>query len=635
MMPPLLRSLMDRLIGGKKTQAQTVRYELVNSSSASFQPWNGNIYENDIARSAIWAKAEAAGKVRFVHARGEGDQMRLHPDPSIRAMLEYPNEHMTMQELVNKLYVQREIYNNAFALIVRNDRGKPVSIYPINFASIELLEDRSGQVFCKFLFRRAKPLVVPYADIIHLRKHFNDHDFFGDSNLNALKNIMEVIDTTDTGMVTAVKNSAVISWLLKFTQVLKPDDIKARVKEFSEQYLSTANNGWGVMPTDPRYDAQQVEQRSYVPNAAQMDRSKDRLLMHYGVSEKIIKGDFTETEWNSFYESQIEPFVMLLARQLTLKCFTAHERSFMNRIYPESTAMQYASHSTKLALVSMVDRGALTPNEWRAIMSMGPIEGGDEAIRRLDTQTVASQDEDVKPPREEQPDADPLPPSPEGEEMNQEERHRKPAIEKRDRVFEVRSLDEESSTMVEGRALVFDAPTVMFEMDGIQYKEVIARGALDGADMGDVPMRYNHSESVMIVARHNAARPNRSTMELVVDNTGLLVRADIGKTASGRDLHEAIREGLVDKMSFAFTIAPDGETYDQTTHTRTITKIKRLWDVSAVDTPAYDTTSIYARDRFKAEAEAEKSHAEARQRAKQATFGIIDTILAQYEEKEE
>lgn len=619
---PLIRSLIDKLVTGRRP-VTTYRYELVNSRSADFHPWNGRIYDNDIARSAIWAKAEAASKVRFVHARGEHQDMLINPDPALRAMLEYPNAYMTMQELVAKLYVHREIYNNAFALIVRNDRGKPVSLYPINYAGIELQEDRRGEVYCRFEFRKARPMTVPYSDVIHLRKHFNEHDFFGDSNTEALKNIMDVIDTTDTGMVTAVKNGAVISWLLKFAQVLKPEDVKARVKEFSEQYLSTTNNGWGVLPTDPRYEAEQVKPTSFVPNAAQMDRGKDRLLMHYGISENIIKGSFTETEWNSFYESQIEPFVMLLAQQMTLKFFTPHERGFLNRIYPESTAMQYASPTTKLALQAMVDRGAMTPNEWRAVLSLGPIPGGDQPIRRLDTQTVQSQDAD-EPQTEPKAEEEPMTQQPD------EQRSRRPETDRRDRIFEVRSLDGDQSTMVEGRAIVFETPTVMYELDGIQYKEVIARSALDGAQMDDVPMRYNHSENVMIVARHNAARPNRSTMELIIDDSGLMVRADIGKTASGRDLHEAIREGLVDKMSFAFTVASGGESYDQATHTRTITKIKRLWDVSAVDTPAYDTTSIYARDRFQAEAEAERNLAEARQRRKEATLGIIDSIMTQY-----
>ncbi|MDL2318496.1 HK97 family phage prohead protease [Eubacteriales bacterium OttesenSCG-928-A19] len=140
-------------------------------------------------------------------------------------------------------------------------------------------------------------------------------------------------------------------------------------------------------------------------------------------------------------------------------------------------------------------------------------------------------------------------------------------------------------------------------------------------------MRYNHSQAFMVVARHNAARPGRSNLDLTVDKGGLQFRADLSRTSAGRQLHEAVEAGLVDKMSFAFTVADGGEAYDQTTHTRTITRMQKLWDVSAVDTPAYNTTSIYARDRFAAETESERRAAEAAGRRTQTLALDIETLL--------
>ena len=161
--------------------------------------------------------------------------------------------------------------------------------------------------------------------------------------------------------------------------------------------------------------------------------------------------------------------------------------------------------------------------------------------------------------------------------------------------------------------------------EGVKYYEVICAGALDGADMADVPMRYNHSQSFMIVGRHNARRPSRSTVDFSIDRTRLHIRADLSKTASARQLHEAIKAGLIDKMSFAFSVLE--ERYDRETNTRYIVKIKRLWDVSAVDTPAYNTTSIYARDRFAADAEAEKRIADAADAQRKAAIADLDILL--------
>ena len=202
---------------------------------------------------------------------------------------------------------------------------------------------------------------------------------------------------------------------------------------------------------------------------------------------------------------------------------------------------------------------------------------------------------------------------------------------RRDWIFEIRSTPapEEGSPryIAEGDAVVFDVPALMYEDgEGKKYYEVICKGALDGADMSDVPMRYNHSKSYMIVGRHNERRPNRSTVDFTISDTALHIKADLSKTASARQLHEAIEAELVTQMSFAFTVAE--ESYDPETRTRKIYKIKKLWDIAAVDTPAYDTTSIYARDRFAAEAEAEKRHADAANARKKAALADLDILLA-------
>lgn len=178
------------------------------------------------------------------------------------------------------------------------------------------------------------------------------------------------------------------------------------------------------------------------------------------------------------------------------------------------------------------------------------------------------------------------------------------------RLAEIRALDpvdEQQEMIVEGRAIVYESPTVLYEIDGRKYYEVIARGALNDADLRDVPFKYNHSDNVMVMAR-----TRNKTLELIPDEQGLLVRAKLANTTAGRDLYELIRRGDVDKMSFAFTVGEDS--YDRDTRTRRILKFKRIWDVSAVDTPAYQDTHISARSWFEAQAEAERQAAEAAER---------------------
>lgn len=141
---------------------------------------------------------------------------------------------------------------------------------------------------------------------------------------------------------------------------------------------------------------------------------------------------------------------------------------------------------------------------------------------------------------------------------------------------------------VKGRAVVFDSPTCLAEFDGIKYYEVIDRNAFINCDMSDVIMNYNHGGKVV-------ARLKNNTLKLDFSDEGLDITANLSGTEEGRKLYEEIRGGYIDKMSFAFTVADDGEEYDVETHTRKVKRIKKLYDVSAVDLPAYEETSLSAR----------------------------------------
>ena len=169
--------------------------------------------------------------------------------------------------------------------------------------------------------------------------------------------------------------------------------------------------------------------------------------------------------------------------------------------------------------------------------------------------------------------------------------------------FELKEYrDEENSERqdyVHGVPVVFNTPTCLYEYEGIKFYEQIDRHAFDNCDMSDVIFNYNHGGRV-------AARIRNNTLKLSINDVCMEMDAFLGGTEYGRNLLEDIRGGYIDKMSFAFVVDEDGDDYDPATHTRTITKIKKLYDVSAVDIPAYDTTSISARSFFEVEYEKEK-----------------------------
>lgn len=150
---------------------------------------------------------------------------------------------------------------------------------------------------------------------------------------------------------------------------------------------------------------------------------------------------------------------------------------------------------------------------------------------------------------------------------------------------------------VEGYATTFDKPYLLYELDGVKFYERIDAHALDGADMSDVIMQYDHEGRVF-------ARQSNKTLILVPDHKGLLVAADLGRTDLARGLYQDIDAGMITKMSWAFTVKE--ESYDRATHTRTIQKIKKVYDVSAVSIPANGDTEISARNFARRSYEAER-----------------------------
>lgn len=143
--------------------------------------------------------------------------------------------------------------------------------------------------------------------------------------------------------------------------------------------------------------------------------------------------------------------------------------------------------------------------------------------------------------------------------------------------------EEKESYLVKGYATTFDDPYVLYEWDGIKYSEQIDRNALNDADMSDVIFLYNHEGRVY-------ARMRNNTLTLKIDEKGLYVEADLSSTEESRKLYEDIKTGLLSEMSWAFTVEEDS--YNNETRTRTITKVKKVYDVSAVSIPANPDTSI-------------------------------------------
>lgn len=365
------------------------RYKMITDKGNGFYAWNGKLYESDIVRACIRPRTKAIGKLIPKHIRNDAMGIKTNPEPYIRFLLEDPNPYMSGQMLQEKVTSQLALNNNAFILIIKDDNGYPVELYPIPCMTAEAIYNQTGDLFLKFYFQNGKTATFPYTEVIHLRDDYNSNDIFGEPPGLALTSLMNVVSIIDQGTIKAIKNSGIIRWLLQYNTSLRPEDLKKNVKEFTDNYLSVETETFGAAGTDAKATATRIEPKDFVPNAAQTDRTTERIYSFFNTNKKIVQSSYNEDEWISYYEARIEPDAMQMASEYTRKLFTRRERGFGNKIVFESSSLTFASMATKLGLSSFVELGIFNPNEVREIMNYAPRDGGDEYVRRLDTRPTS------------------------------------------------------------------------------------------------------------------------------------------------------------------------------------------------------------------------------------------------------
>ena len=377
----------------KKDKTEKNVFKMVTMANNSYFAYDGKVYQSDLVRSCLRPYVKGIGKTVAKHifetVKDGQRKIEVNPRPYIRFLLEEPNPFMTFQKLIEKTAVSLKLNGNAFILIARNADGIPEGLYPIPAAGAETLWLPDGELGIRFYLNNGKMPVFRYSNLIHLRGDYGEHDIFGDSIVPALQPLMDEINTIDKGLMSAIRNSSIIRWILKITQGIKEQDLKQYAKDFVTNYMDIEQaDSLGVAAIDSKAELTQVKPLDYVPNAAIIERVTNRVYKIFNTNESIVTSKQNEDEWNAYYESEIEPDVKQLQDEFTRKIFSRRERGNGNRIVFEASALSHASFSTKMQLVQMVDRGAMTPNEWRAAFNMAPLEGGDEAIRRLDTAVV-------------------------------------------------------------------------------------------------------------------------------------------------------------------------------------------------------------------------------------------------------
>ena len=360
----------------KNDQNKTyTQFQEIGTYKSYFGSFGNNIYMSDDVRSCIRALSEHTSK-----ANPRCTDKNVYNLLSLR-----PNKFMNGKDFLAKTRNLLEIYNTAFIFIDRDQRGQTVALYPIPYQTFEAVQYK-GDLYVQFQFAGVgvQKLTVPWADLAVLRKDYLMSDIAGESNAPLL-GTLEIQRTLDQGLQNAVKSTSNLRGILKSTKgMLSPEVLKEQKDNFVRDYMNIDNSG-GIASLDATQEFKEINIKPTTASAEEQKAYTDRVYRYFGVNEKIIKSNYTESDYDAFYESRIEPFLVALSLELTYKIFTERERAFGNEVWYESNRLQFASAKTKISMVALVDRGLMTPNEYRALFNMSPYDGGDEFVLRLDT----------------------------------------------------------------------------------------------------------------------------------------------------------------------------------------------------------------------------------------------------------
>ena len=378
------RSLFNKVFGKEKEYKDVTALKLLNGYTNAYTPFSGNAYDDATVRDCIDTIARHFGKMRPKHVIKDNGKIIKMIDDRLNYLLgSYPNELMTASEFLEKVIAQYYTYNNAFIYIKWDIALEKIeALYPLDFPLLEILEDRENNLYARFTFGGGERTVVPYSSIIHIRRHFNRDEIFGDDNSRIMIEDLSTLKAAKASIVNAVKSFTALRGYLRWLTTMRPEDMKKAHDDFVNTY--TTNNPSGVASTDNKVEFHELSTKVTTFNSQQMNYVRDNIYKHFGLNENIIMGKYTEDEYIAFYESILEPVAIKLAQEMTDKIFTRRERGRGNEIILESNRLNFMSVASKIKVCeTLIPTGGMTINEIRAIFGYAGIEGGDERLISL------------------------------------------------------------------------------------------------------------------------------------------------------------------------------------------------------------------------------------------------------------
>lgn len=334
-----------------------------------FTTWNGELYESELVRAAIDARARHISKLK-VEIQGAAK-------PTLQTKLRLkPNNWQTWSQFLYRTSTILDMHNTAVIVPVYDDLMNPVGYYTVLPKKCSIVQV-DGVPFLRYEFINGQRASDYLSECAILTKFQYKSDFFGETN-HALDPTMRMIHLNNESIKEAVKNGASYKFIARVNNFTKTEDLAKERKRFTEANLKAEEDNSGILLFPNTYtDIKQISMGGVTVPEAEMNEIRTSVYNYFGVNEDVLQSKAYGDSWAAFYESVIEPFAIQFSETMTQAMFTDRERAQGSLLMATSNRLQYMTTTEKLNVSSqMADRGILNRDEIREIWNLPPLPDG-------------------------------------------------------------------------------------------------------------------------------------------------------------------------------------------------------------------------------------------------------------------
>lgn len=363
----------------KVQQDKVQAFKMLNGYEPKFTTWGGEIYESELVRAAINARAVHVSKLKF--------NISGSAKPALQNKLQNgPNQYQTWSQFLYRVSTILDVHNTAFLVPIYDQYGEVSGIFCPLPHKTEVVQYGSGnnvKPFLRYEFGWGEKASIELENCGILTKFQYRSDFFGETN-HALYPTMDLIHIQNQGIEEGVKSAATYRFYAQVNNFSKTEDLAKERQRFSEENFSKDAQGGGLLLFPNTYqNINQVKSDPYVVKADEMKLIKDNVYQYFMINEDVLTNKAYGDAWSAFYEGAIEPFAIQFSEVMTKMLFTFREQGNGNSVMLTANRLQYMTNNDKLNVSSqLLDRGVMSINDIREIWNLTPVEGGDVRIIR-------------------------------------------------------------------------------------------------------------------------------------------------------------------------------------------------------------------------------------------------------------